>query len=53
VKFNGKPVATFYDLPAMLTEDVIGKQTEVEILREEKLATLTIEPKEAEEDEDD
>ena len=53
VKFNGKPVATFYDLPAMLTEDVIGKQTEVEILREEKLATLTVEPKEAEEDEDD
>jgi S1-C subfamily serine protease len=53
VKFNGKPVTNFYDLPAMLTDEVIGKDTEIEILREEKLATLTIMPKEAEEENDD
>jgi serine protease Do len=53
IKFNGKPVTNFYDLPAMLTEEVIGKETRIEILREEKLATLTITPKEAEEDNDD
>jgi S1-C subfamily serine protease len=53
VKFNGKPVADFSDLPAMLTEDVIGKETEIEILREEKLGTLTIMPSEAEEENDD
>jgi serine protease Do len=53
VKFNGKPVTNFYDLPAMLSDDVIGKQTQIEILREEKLTTLTITPKEAEEDADD
>ncbi len=53
VKFNGKPVTNFYDLPAMLTDDVIGKETPIEILREEKLTTLTVTPKEAEEDDDD
>ena len=53
VKFNGKPVTNFYDLPAMLTDEVIGKQTTIEILREEKLGTLTIVPKEAEEEQDD
>jgi S1-C subfamily serine protease len=53
VKFNGKPVTNFYDLPAMLMEDVIGKEMKIEILREEKLATLTIMPKEAEEENDD
>ena len=53
VKFNGKPVTNFYDLPAMLTDEVIGKETSIEILREEKLGTLTIVPKEAEEEQDD
>jgi S1-C subfamily serine protease len=53
VKFNDKPVTNFYDLPAMLSDDVIGKETQIEILREEKLATLTITPREAEEDDDD
>jgi serine protease Do len=53
IKFNGKPVTNFYDLPALLAEDVIGKETVIEILREEKLATLTIVPKEAEEENDD
>lgn len=53
IKFNGKPVTTFYDLPTLLTEDVIGKEIEIEILREEKRGTLTIMPKEAEGTEDD
>ncbi len=53
VGFNGKPVTSFYDLPAMLTDDVINKETTISILREEKLETLTVTPKEAEEEDDD
>jgi S1-C subfamily serine protease len=53
VGFNGKPITNFYDLPAMLTDDVIDKTVSISILREEKLEKLTITPKEAEEDEDD
>jgi serine protease Do len=53
VKFNRKPVTNFYDLPAMLNDEVIDKETSIEILREEKLATLTIMPREAEEENDD
>ncbi len=53
VKFNGKPVTDFYDLPALLTDEVIGKETKITILRGEQLATLTITPKEAEEENDD
>ena len=53
VKFNDKPVTTFYDLPGLLTEDVIGKKTTLTILREEKLMQLTITPTVAESEEDD
>src|SRR3989304_5315698 len=53
VKFNGKPVTDFYDLPALLTDEVIGKQTTITILRGEQLATLTITPKEAEAENDE
>jgi serine protease Do len=53
VGFNGKPVTSFYDLPAMLTDEVINKETTISILREEKLETLTVTPKEAEEEDDD
>jgi S1-C subfamily serine protease len=53
VKFNGKPVTDFYDLPALLTDEVIEKETEISILRGEKLATLTITPKEVEDENDD
>lgn len=53
IKFNDKPVTNFYDLPTLLTEDVINKPVEIEILREEKRGTLTITPKEAEETDDD
>jgi len=53
VKFNEKPVTTFYDLPRLLTEDVIGKKTTLTILREEKLMQLNIIPTVAESEEDD
>ena len=44
VKFNGKPVADFYDLPRLLADDVVGKENKIAILRGEKLMTLTITP---------
>jgi S1-C subfamily serine protease len=53
IKFNGKPVTNFYDLPTLLVEDVIDKSTEIVILREEKLTTLQIKPQAAEEENDD
>jgi S1-C subfamily serine protease len=53
VAFNGKPVADFYDLPRLLAEDVVGKQTTLTIIRGEKLLELTITPtiREGEKDE--
>jgi len=53
VKFNEKPVTTFYDLPRLLTEDVINKKTTLTILREEKQVQLTITPTEAEGENDE
>jgi len=53
VKFNEKPVTTFYDLPQLLTEDVIGKKNTLTILREEKLMQLAIIPTVNESEEDD
>jgi len=53
VKFNEKPVTTFYDLPGLLNEDIIGKKTTLTILREERLVQLTITPTVAESEEDD
>jgi serine protease Do len=44
VKFNGKPVNEFYDLPRLLSEDVIGKETKVTIIRRENLIETTITP---------
>ena len=44
VKFNGKPVTEFYDLPRMLAEDVIGKETKLTIIRRENLIETTIIP---------
>jgi len=44
VKFNGKPVTDFYDLPRLLNEDVIGKETTVTIIRRENLIETTIVP---------
>ena len=44
VKFNGKPVTEFYDLPRMLAEDVIDKETKITIIRREKLIETTITP---------
>ena len=47
VGFNGKPVTSFYDLPRLLAEDVIGKGTTLTIIRREKLLELTITPTES------
>jgi S1-C subfamily serine protease len=44
IQFNGKPVTDFYDLPRMLAEDVIGKETKLTIIRRENLLELTITP---------
>jgi len=44
VKFNGKPVTEFYDLPRLLSEDVIDKETKLTIIRRENLIETTIIP---------
>jgi serine protease Do len=44
VKFNGKPVTEFYDLPRLLAEDVIEKETKLTIIRRESLIETTIVP---------
>jgi S1-C subfamily serine protease len=44
VQFNGKPVTNFYDLPRLLAEDVVGKETQLTIIRRENLLELTIAP---------
>ena len=44
VKFNGKPVTEFYDLPRLLAEDVIGKETTLTIIRRESLIETTVVP---------
>jgi S1-C subfamily serine protease len=48
VKFNGKPVTNFYDLPRLLAEDVADKETKITILRGEKLLETTVTPVPAE-----
>lgn len=52
VKFNGKPVTDFYDLPRLLAEDVIGKETKLAIIRRESLIELTVVPTAHEGEED-
>jgi serine protease Do len=44
VRFNGKSVTNFYDLPRLLAEDVAGKEVKITILRGEKLLETTITP---------
>jgi S1-C subfamily serine protease len=44
VKFNGKPITDFYDLPRLLAEDVIDKETTLTIIRRENLIETTIVP---------
>jgi S1-C subfamily serine protease len=53
VKFNESPVTSFYDLPRLLTENVIGKKTKISILRGEKLMELTVIPSAAEVENDE
>ncbi len=44
VKFNGEPVTEFYDLPRLLAQDVINKETTLTIIRKESLIETTIIP---------
>lgn len=44
VRFNGKPVTSFYDLPRLLAEDVVEKETRLTIIRRENLIELPITP---------
>jgi serine protease Do len=44
VKFNGKPVTEFYDLPRLLSEDVIGKEAKLTIIRRETLIETIVTP---------
>ena len=44
VQFNRKPVTSFYDLPRLLAEDVVGKETHLAIIRRERLLELSIIP---------
>jgi len=53
MKFNGKPIVNFYDLPRRLAEDIVGKETQLTILRGEKLLELSVTPKEAEDESDE
>jgi len=45
LKFDEKPVTSVYDLSKLLTEEVIGKETKLWILRGEKLMELTVTPR--------
>jgi S1-C subfamily serine protease len=53
VKFNNQPVASFYDLPQLLTENIAGKKTTLSILRGEKLLELAVIPSLVEGEEDE
>jgi S1-C subfamily serine protease len=44
IKFNGKTVTDFYDLPELLAESVVGKEIKLTIIRRENLLDLTIIP---------
>ncbi|MGE5556332.1 MAG: S1C family serine protease [Methanocella sp.] len=44
VRFNGKPVTDFYDLPRLLAEDVVGKDIKITVIRRETLLETTITP---------
>jgi S1-C subfamily serine protease len=53
VKFNNQPVASFYDLPQLLTENTAGKKIMLSILRGEKLLELAVIPSLVEGEEDE
>lgn len=50
VQFNGAKVRDFYDLPKLLTENVIDKETKVTVLRGGVPVELTVKPIAAEDD---
>lgn len=49
VGFDGKNVTNFYDLPRLLVEDVIDRETKITIIRRERLLELNIIPTVSEE----
>lgn len=53
VRFDRKPVTSFYDLPRLLSEELIGKRTTITVLRGEKTVEFTITPTEAEAENND
>jgi S1-C subfamily serine protease len=53
ISFNDTPVASFYDLPRLLTEDVVGRKTKLSVLRGEKLIELVVVPSLAEGEENE
>lgn len=44
ITFNTKPVIDFYNLQWLLSEDIVGKQLPLTVIREEKLLQLFITP---------
>ncbi len=44
VKINDKPVMDFYDLPRFLSEDVVGKEAKLTVIRRENLIEAAIIP---------
>jgi serine protease Do len=48
IRFDGKEVKDFYDLPRILSDDLVGKEITLAVLREEKRVELTITPAEKE-----
>ena len=44
IRFNDKPITEFYDLPRLLAEDVIDKETKLTIIRKEALLEITVVP---------
>jgi S1-C subfamily serine protease len=44
VKFNNKPINDFYDLPRLLSDDVIDKEVKLTIIRREKLIETKVIP---------
>jgi S1-C subfamily serine protease len=45
LQFNGKPIASHFELRKLLSEDVIGKTVKLSVLRGEKVVELRITPK--------